>query len=747
MILPSFRVGGAERQALELGRRLPKLGWRPVFLVCEPEGPLREEVEAAGIRWHGLGREFWRPRWSPLFWLNLTKVLWRIRFHLKSERAVVAQSFLYWENVLLVPAAFGLPRVRAVITGRRDAGRHKDGRPFYQWLENVLNRVTTRVVCNSEGVRKDCVRREKSLEGRLVTIPNGVDTERFLPPSTPAEGDWIRIGTLGNLKRAKRHDILLKAFAFASARRANLRLVIGGDDRGELAGLKALASELGLEDRVEFVGRVADAPGFLQQLDLFALTSDHEGMPNVVLEAMSCAVPVVARRVEGVDELLAEGGGMIVDDSDPAAFGRALLEMAMLPPPERLAIGREGRRRMVQDFSLERMAGAYGLLYNQLTSPRRIAMMIGSMREGGAEGQLVLLAGELRKRGYDVLVMLLHHEGSRLTELQRLGVETFPINLPRFRPRWSPLPWIFLFSSYLRTVSKIYRWRPDVVHAWLFWAHLWSFLTLLPAPRSVRLLTSRLSTPVPEGAERYQLRVESWINRRADGVWANSAGVARVVQQVESNLPACRAIIRNGLDVEGIEAQAEADLAREFPGLGPTSFLAVHVASLIPVKAHEVLIEAWGLVAARNPQARVLCIGADGGEGGRLRARAKEMGLAEHVIFTGPRADVPSLIKAADVGILCSHREGLSNAMLEYMVLGKPPICTDVNGAREAIIHGQTGLIVPCADPQALAEAVIRLMEDPAERRRLGAAARDSVRRRFGVKNLTRRYERLLRAL
>jgi glycosyltransferase involved in cell wall biosynthesis len=85
--------------------------------------------------------------------------------------------------------------------------------------------------------------------------------------------------------------------------------------------------------------------------------------------------------------------------------------------------------------------------------------------------------------------------------------------------------------------------------------------------------------------------------------------------------------------------------------------------------------------------------------------------------------------------------------MLEYMVLGKPPICTDVNGAREAIIHGQTGLIVPCADPQALAEAVIRLMEDPAERRRLGAAARDSVRRRFGVKNLTRRYERLLRAL
>lgn len=362
----------------------------------------------------------------------------------------------------------------------------------------------------------------------------------------------------------------------------------------------------------------------------------------------------------------------------------------------------------------------------------RIALLIGSMREGGAEGQLVLLAKELRERGHDVVVMLLHPEGVRLAGLKADGIEIFPVALPRFRPRWSPLPWLLLPVAWWRTGAFLRRWRPGVLHAWLFWAHLWAWLTLPLAGRRIPLVTSRLGTPTANAAGRRQSAIESRINRRASAVWANSDGVARDVVEAEQNLPGPPRVIRNGLPVDRLLAAPTADLRSIFPELADARLIAIHVASLIPVKAHDLLLEAWVAVAAAAPDMKVLCVGADGGCRAALEVRRTALGLDRHVIFAGPRDDVPALIKGADIGILCSHREGLSNAMLEYMILGKPPLCTDVNGAREAITPEVDGLIVPVGDAAALSAAVLRLAGDAELRTRLGDAAK-LTGSRFGL--------------
>jgi glycosyltransferase involved in cell wall biosynthesis len=361
----------------------------------------------------------------------------------------------------------------------------------------------------------------------------------------------------------------------------------------------------------------------------------------------------------------------------------------------------------------------------------RIALMIGSMREGGAEGQLVLLAKELRQRGHDVAIMLLHPEGARLAELIAEGFLVFPVALPRFRPRWSPIPWLLLPVAWWRTGTFLRQWRPDVLHAWLFWAHLWAWLTLPLAGRRPRFITSRLGTPTRDTKGRRQAAIESRINRRADAVWANSAGVARDVASIERNLPPPQ-VIRNGLPIDRLLAAPAADLRALFPDLADARLIVIHVASLIPVKAHDVLLEAWALVLREAPDVKVLCVGADGGLRTQLEQHRDRLGLTRHVVFAGPRPDVPSLIKGADIGVLCSHREGLSNAMLEYMILGKAVVCTDVNGAREAITPETDGLIVPPADPQALAAAIIRLAHDPALRNQLGTNA-TTTQDRFGL--------------
>lgn len=367
----------------------------------------------------------------------------------------------------------------------------------------------------------------------------------------------------------------------------------------------------------------------------------------------------------------------------------------------------------------------------------RIALLIGSMREGGAEGQLVLHARELKARGHEVAIMLLHPEGARLPGLRAEGFLIFPVDLPRFRPIWNPLPWLQLVGRWWRTGAFLRSWRPDVLHAWLFWAHLWAWLTLPLAGRRVPLITSRLGTPTRDSRGRRFLAVESRINRRASAVWANSEGVARDVAALEKNLPpGSPVVIRNGLPIESLLAAPTADLRALFPELADARLVAIHVASLIPVKAHDVLLQAWDEVRRTDPGVKVLCVGADGGLRQKLEAQRDSLGLTRHVIFAGPRPDVPSLIKGADLGILCSHREGLSNAMLEYMILGKPIICTDVNGTREAVTPDVDGLVVPTADPTALAAAILRLAKDAELRARLGATAAENTRTRFGLASM-----------
>ena len=373
LLLPSLRVGGAERQALEIARRLPAFGWRVRLLVCESSGPLREEIERDGLDWVDLDRRFALPKRSPAFWANVVRTLWRIRCESRRDSPAILQSFLFWENQLAA-VAFGGP---LLVQGRRDIGSYKDQRPIYQRFENWSNRLAARIVCNSAGVLADVRRRERVDPARVMVIPNGVDVARFSPTTEPsplrgatgplADARFV-VGTVGNIKPAKRHDIFLETVARLASRVPGLRAVIVGDDRGgRRQEMEALAAKLGVGPLVHFAGRIEDVRPWLAAMDCFLLTSDSEGMPNVVLEAMASGLPVVTRPVEGIAELVTEGTGFVSRSGDPAELAELVGRVASAPPETRLAMGAAGRRRMTEHFSLEVMAGRYAALYDELT--------------------------------------------------------------------------------------------------------------------------------------------------------------------------------------------------------------------------------------------------------------------------------------------------------------------------------------------------------------------------------------------
>jgi glycosyltransferase involved in cell wall biosynthesis len=205
-------------------------------------------------------------------------------------------------------------------------------------------------------------------------------------------------------------------------------------------------------------------------------------------------------------------------------------------------------------------------------------------------------------------------------------------------------------------------------------------------------------------------------------------------------------LIYNGVDFSYFEGEASSlSRVRRVQGSG---LVLVTVANLIPYKGHSDLLHALSAVATELPQDwQLLCIGRDQGLGRQLGQLARELDLVDHVHFLGERRDLASLLESADIGLLCSHQEGFANAVLEGMAAGLPMIVTDVGGNSEAVVHGQTGLVVPAHDPSAIGRAILELAGDARKRIAMGKAGLERVKSNYTIDRCVADYDRLYHAL
>lgn len=165
------------------------------------------------------------------------------------------------------------------------------------------------------------------------------------------------------------------------------------------------------------------------------------------------------------------------------------------------------------------------------------------------------------------------------------------------------------------------------------------------------------------------------------------------------------------------------------------------VAQLIPRKGHRAFLEAWPMIRNRCPDARLLLFGT-----GPLEAELRELaGLGGTVRFAGFRPDLRAFLGHVDLLVHPATREGLGVALLEAQAAGVPVAACRVGGVPEAVLHGVTGLLVPAGDEAALAGEVVRLLDDPNLRQRLGAAARERIRADYGAGAMADAYGALYR--
>jgi glycosyltransferase involved in cell wall biosynthesis len=202
-------------------------------------------------------------------------------------------------------------------------------------------------------------------------------------------------------------------------------------------------------------------------------------------------------------------------------------------------------------------------------------------------------------------------------------------------------------------------------------------------------------------------------------------------------------VIPNGVVVGPLPDDAAKAAARARLGLPADAFVAGIVARLSAQKAHHVLFEAFAILRASQPRARLVVVGG-GPREQELRRLAADLGLGDSVQFTGVLRDVPDVLPAFDVACLSSVHEGVPVAVIEAMAAGIPVVATDCGALRDIVVEGEHGHLVPVGDAEALADRLLRLAADAPLRERLAKAARARAEDCYRIEQTARGYEELL---
>lgn len=374
-----------------------------------------------------------------------------------------------------------------------------------------------------------------------------------------------------------------------------------------------------------------------------------------------------------------------------------------------------------------------------------IMFVVSALQIGGAERQLSLLVSSLIPLGWRISVYSIYGNGPLKDELEKNGVTVIlpPLDRPAGSLK-SLRGGAYLLALAVHLFASMMRRRPGIAHFMLPGAYL------VGGPLAVlagipHLVMSRRSLNLYQGSDVIRA-AERWLHRRQHALIGNSRSVINELRKEGAGKDRL-ALIYNGVDTTAEVAEGARAAMRQSLGVDQQTLVLCIVANLIPYKGHRDLFEALASANARLPEWRLLVVGRDDGIGRNLKELAARLGIDAKIMFIGSRPDVSELYAASDIGILCSHQESFSNAILEGMVAGIPMIVTDVGGNPEAVIDGESGLVVPSRNPAALAEAIERLAADAPLRAKLGAAGRKRAVEKFDLPICIGHHDALYRAV
>jgi len=361
----------------------------------------------------------------------------------------------------------------------------------------------------------------------------------------------------------------------------------------------------------------------------------------------------------------------------------------------------------------------------------RVLYTVNRMDVGGSQTHLVQVLRLLDRRRFEPMLCCLSGHGALLEMAKETGATVVGAGLGRIK---SPAA----FGAVVRLARFIRNNRIDVVHNYLLRANLVGAVAARLARVPV-VLTSKRGCHERRGLELAAVRLS---NRLADCVTANADAVRAFVHENEACPLEKMVVIPSGIDSERFAPLPPEDYKARL-GLAPDRVVVGIVTRQRVRKGVEEFLRAMAMVREQVPAACAVVVGEVSADR-EVDDLIHHLGLEGHVHLLGPRRDMPEVLSAFDLFVLSSHDEGMSNAILEAMAMHKPVVATDVGGTREAVQPGRTGVLVPPKDPPALADGILRVLNEPAEARAaMGERARQVVVERFSARAMVRQMEDL----
>ena len=762
-ILPNLGVGGAENMANHLMLGLAQSHDVVGASLYPARGtPTELGLKQAGIPvWH-LEK---RPGFDPKMYFAIDRLLQRV----KPDVVHTHLSVLRYVFPVLLRRRMPL----AVHTLHNLAEHETDA------VGRVVNRLAFRGRVLPVAISRECgasFRRVYGQECRSI-IPNCIPVDRYRR-DVSGRVEWRRKNGfdsssilfihVGRLERQKNHLLLLQAFAALDDPRAHLLLLGEGSLREQVA---ASVRSYGLEERVHLLGTRLDVPEWLWASDVFVLSSDWEGNPLSVMEAMAAGLPVVSTSVGGIPELAEPGQhGLLVPPGDCQGFTaamRRLLEDRELM----LAMGDAACAHALKSFRVERMVHDYARLYestlassrprsrygtpksaDQAMPPRsagamRIVFVTAKLPHGADEAFFVPEVEQLERFGHQVLVVPRSPVGPVVhgRELLRTAccenlysgrvLKTAAAIMLRAPARTAAATWSLRGSRSLAVGLKnlaivpkalwlanlATQWKADHIHC--HWAG---------TTATMAMLASRVSG-IP-----WSFTTHRWdiVENNLLAAKVRSASFARFISQ--DGLRIARELgVETGENVRvlhmGISIPRSVELrAQDQP-------MVLCPARLVEVKGHRFLLEAWRILRDRGVDA-VLKLAGQGELRPQLEAFARALGLGDRVRFLGgvPHQQLMNLYEKSWAVVVPSLdlgnglHEGIPVALMEAMGRGVSVVATRTGGIPELLSPG-TGLLVPPRDSIALADAIQSVLEDAGLRESLGRCGRKRVMQAYDI--------------
>jgi glycosyltransferase involved in cell wall biosynthesis len=693
LMVNSLETGGTERQFVEMARALRADG-TPLHLGCLiNKGPFAPGLDKLA--------EF--PLGGSLYGLQSMRSRWRLQRHLRETGVAVAHAFDFYTNLTLIPAAkmAGIP---VVIGSQRQIGDLLTPAQFRAQLAAFW--LCDRVVCNSRAAAERLC--QAGLPKRkVVVIGNALPPEAFAettPALARAEGT-LRIGMIARMNAEyKNQRGFLRAAKLLSENFSNVHFVLVGD--GPLrAELEKEAANLGLQERVQFLGDRRDVPAVLHSLDVSVVPSVSESLSNVMLESMAAGVAVVATAVGGNSEIGGDGRAVLVPADDERSLADGMARV-LVDGVLRSDMARGARDFVHSNYSVQRICLQYEELYAEAMGQRerlRPARGARALPDCGSAIRVAFVAPSLLYIGgqsvqADLLMKNWRDDPDVVASFVAVDPR-FPLGL-----RWAER--VPLLRTVLREPLyfwKLWRSLKDVDVAHIFSASYTSFLLApLPAWFVARARGKKTLINYHSGEARDHLR---------------RSRVARRVLQAADRLVVPSGYLENVFREFGLEAQAVAniiDLSQfHYRMRAPVRPHLVSTRGFHPYYGVDVLVRAFAEVQKAYPKAQLDLVG-----GGPLEQSIRnlvgQLNLS-NVNFVGvaSRQEIGRFYDRADIFVNASNLDNMPVSVLEAFAAGTPVVTTEPEGMKYIVAHERTGLLSQPGDATGLAQNILRVLKEP----------------------------------